>query len=73
MRPDSGNALQRRKPQISAGNSRISRDTTAAKHRPRHLRRRVADGDGSVNRFSLNTKLWLALLITWLGLVGLGG
>ncbi|HKR44196.1 MAG TPA: methyl-accepting chemotaxis protein [Paraburkholderia sp.] len=26
-----------------------------------------------MNRFSLNTKLWLALLITWLGLVGLGG
>ena len=26
-----------------------------------------------MNRLSLNTKLWLALLITWLGLLGLGG
>jgi len=26
-----------------------------------------------VNRLSLNTKLWLALLITWVGLLGLGG
>lgn len=30
-------------------------------------------GEHGVNRISLNTKLWLALLITWLGLLGLGG
>jgi methyl-accepting chemotaxis protein len=30
-------------------------------------------GENGVNRLSLNTKLWLALLITWLGLLGLGG
>jgi methyl-accepting chemotaxis protein len=34
---------------------------------------RVGYGENGVNRFSLNTKLWLALLITWLGLLGLGG
>ena len=31
------------------------------------------DPGRSVNRLSLNTKLWLALLITWLGLLFLGG
>src|SRR4051794_29609324 len=34
---------------------------------------RVGYGENGVNRLSLNTKLWLALLITWLGLLGLGG
>ncbi len=30
------------------------------------------NGEIGVNRLSLNTKLWLALLITWIGLLGLG-
>jgi methyl-accepting chemotaxis protein len=34
---------------------------------------RAFDVGNSVNRLNLNTKLWLALLITWLGLLFLGG